>query len=79
MLDFARRCKAYVPDVVMTVVDQVENPEEIAACRALCEARGLRLRGTAHTSMSRPRQFLEPVFIFLHAALSSGLRLTLAS
>lgn len=48
MLAFARRCKAYVPDVVMTVVDQVENPEEIAACRELCEARGLRLRVRAY-------------------------------
>ncbi|MBQ8698426.1 MAG: TatD family nuclease-associated radical SAM protein [Schwartzia sp.] len=44
MLAFAERAKAYVPDVVLTVVDHVEDDGEIARCRAICEARGLRLR-----------------------------------
>ncbi|MBQ9377250.1 MAG: radical SAM protein [Schwartzia sp.] len=44
MLAFAEHAKAYVPDVVLTVVDHVEDDGEIARCRALCEARGLRLR-----------------------------------
>ena len=44
MLAFAEHAKAYVPDVVMTVVDHVEDDGEIARCKALCEARGLRLR-----------------------------------
>ena len=44
MLAFAERVKAYVPDVVLTVVDHVEDDGEIARCREICEARGLRLR-----------------------------------
>ena len=44
MLTFAAHAKAYVPDVVLTVVDHVEDDGEIARCKALCEARGLRLR-----------------------------------
>ena len=44
MLTFAQHCKEHVPQVVMTVVDQVEDQEEIAACRAICEERGLSLR-----------------------------------
>lgn len=44
MLDFAERCKAYVPHVVLTVVDHVESEEDIARCREICEARGLTLR-----------------------------------
>lgn len=44
MLTFAERAKAYVPDVVLTVVDHVEDDGEIARCRKICEARGLRLR-----------------------------------
>ena len=44
MLTFAQHCKAYVPQVIMTVVDQVEDSDEIAACRAICETRGLSLR-----------------------------------
>jgi TatD family-associated radical SAM protein len=44
MLTFAERAKAYVPDVVLTVVDHVEDDGEIARCREICEARGLRLR-----------------------------------
>lgn len=44
MLTFAQHCKAYVLQVILTVVDHVEDPDEIAACRAICEARGLSLR-----------------------------------
>jgi TatD family-associated radical SAM protein len=44
MLTFAERAKAYVPDVVLTVVDHVEDDGEIARCRKICETRGLRLR-----------------------------------
>ena len=44
MLSFAEHCKAYVPHVVLTIVDQVEGPQEIEKCRAVCEARGLTLR-----------------------------------
>ena len=44
MLAFAEHSTKYVPNVVMTIVDKVEDAEEIARCRALCEARGLRLR-----------------------------------
>ncbi len=48
MLDFAKHAKAYVPDVVLTIVDHVEDDGEIARCRALCEDRGLRLRVRAY-------------------------------
>jgi TatD family-associated radical SAM protein len=48
MLAFAEHAKAYVPDVVLTVVDHVEDDGEIEKCRALCEARGLRLRVRAY-------------------------------
>ena len=44
MLAFAEHAKAYVPDVVLTVVDHVEDDGEITQCRTLCETRGLRLR-----------------------------------
>ncbi len=44
MLQFAMHCKVYVPVVVMTVVDQVENVAEIEACRRICEERKLNLR-----------------------------------
>lgn len=44
MLHFAQHCKEHVPQVVMTVVDQGEDLEEIAACRKICEGRGLALR-----------------------------------
>lgn len=48
MLAFAEHAKAYVPDVVLTVVDHVEDDGEIEKCRALCEERGLRLRVRAY-------------------------------
>lgn len=44
MLAFAEHCRSYVPHVVMTVVDKVEDGEEISRCRALCRERGLSLR-----------------------------------
>lgn len=43
MLDFAVECKAYVPNVVLSVVDCI-GEEEIAACKKVCEERGLNLR-----------------------------------
>ncbi len=36
MLDFARRVRAYVPTVMMTVVDTIPS-EEIEHCRKICE------------------------------------------
>lgn len=44
MLNFAEHAKKYVPNVVLTVVEKVENREEIEKCRKLCDERGLRLR-----------------------------------
>ena len=44
MLAFAEKMKAYAGHVVLTIVEKVEGAEEIAKCRALCEARGLDLR-----------------------------------
>ena len=44
MLDYARRCTAFVPKVVMTVVDQVTTPEEQEESRRICESLGVTLR-----------------------------------
>lgn len=44
MLTFAEHMKAFVPNVVLTVVDKVTPPEEISACRRICDERGLTLR-----------------------------------
>ena len=44
MLKFAVDCKQYVPNVVLTVVDHVEDSEEIKKCRAICDKLGLHLR-----------------------------------
>ena len=44
MLTFAEHCRPYVPNVVLTVVEKVEDAEEIALCRKICEERGLTLR-----------------------------------
>ena len=44
MLTFAEHCKPYIPRVVLTVVEKVENEEEIARCRKICAERGLTLR-----------------------------------
>lgn len=44
MLKFAVDCKAYVPNVVLTVVEKVENQAEIDLCQKICNERGLKLR-----------------------------------
>lgn len=45
MIDFAKACKAYVPDVVMTIVDSpVTTSENQAKCRAITDGIGVRLR-----------------------------------
>ena len=44
MLDFARDCVKYVPEVVMTVVDVVTTKEEQALSRKICESIGATLR-----------------------------------
>ncbi|NBI65383.1 radical SAM protein [Pseudoflavonifractor sp. 60] len=44
MLDFARKSAAYVPDVVMTIVDKDKTPEEIETCRKIAENLGVKLR-----------------------------------
>lgn len=43
MLDFAVKCKEYVPNVVLSVVDCI-GEEEISACKKVCQERGLNLR-----------------------------------
>ncbi len=48
MLDFTRRAAAYVPTVMMTVVDQDKSPQEIASCRALAQSLGATLRVRAY-------------------------------
>ena len=44
MLRFTKDCVAYVPNVVMTVVDVVTSPEEQERCREICEELGATLR-----------------------------------
>ena len=44
MLDFAREAKAYVPGVVMTIVDKDKTREEIDACYRIAEELGVTLR-----------------------------------
>lgn len=44
MLNFAEHAKKYVPNVVLTVVEKVENESEIKKCREICDERGLTLR-----------------------------------
>ncbi len=44
MLDFAREAAAYVPCVVMTVVDKDKSPEEIQNCRDIARRLGVQLR-----------------------------------
>ena len=44
MLRFAENCKAYVPNVVLTVVDKTIPDAEIEQCRAVCRKRDLTLR-----------------------------------
>ena len=43
MLDFAKRCKAYVPNVVLTVVDII-GEEKIEACQKITDEIGVTLR-----------------------------------
>ena len=44
MLKFTKDCTAFVPSVVMTVVDVVTTKEEQALCREICESVGATLR-----------------------------------
>lgn len=44
MLSFAKECKKYVPEVVMTTVDTTLTKDEEAECRKICEAVGARYR-----------------------------------
>ena len=44
MLDFAKESAAYVPNVVMTIVDKGKNAEEIAACQEIAQNLGVSLR-----------------------------------
>lgn len=44
MLDFTRKAAQYVPQVKMTIVDKDKTPEEIEACRVMCEELGASLR-----------------------------------
>ena len=44
MLTFAEHMKKFVPNVVLTIVDKVNPPEEIERCREICRARHLQLR-----------------------------------
>ena len=44
MLTFAEHCKKYIPNVVLTIVDKVEGPAEIAKCKEICAKRNLTLR-----------------------------------
>jgi len=43
MLDFAQECKAYVPHVVLTVVDII-GEEKIKKCQSICDEIGVTLR-----------------------------------
>ena len=45
MLKFAETAKAYVPNIVMTIVDSpVTTPEQQAACQKICDGLGVKLR-----------------------------------
>lgn len=44
MLKFTKDCTAYVPSVVMTVVDIVTSAKEQKLCRQICESVGATLR-----------------------------------
>ena len=44
MLDFARESAAYVPNVVMTIVDKDKTAEEIENCKKIAEKLGVKLR-----------------------------------
>lgn len=44
MLDFARRVKAYVPEVVLSVVRQYLAPQALVDCKRLCRELGVSLK-----------------------------------
>ncbi len=44
MFTFAEHMKKTVPQVVMTIVDKVTPPDEIDACRKICDEHGVTLR-----------------------------------
>lgn len=44
MLSFTRDCTKYVPNVIMTVVDEVTSKEEQEKSREICESIGAKLR-----------------------------------
>ena len=44
MLDFARESAAFVPNVVMTIVDKDKTEEEIENCKKIAEGLGVKLR-----------------------------------
>ena len=44
MLSFTKECTKYVPNVIMTVVDEVTFKEEQEKCREICESIGAKLR-----------------------------------
>ena len=48
MLDFAKKAKAHVPHVVMTIVDKDKTQAEIDRCRAITEELGVTLRIRAY-------------------------------
>ena len=44
MLTFAEHCKKFVPNVVLTIVDNVNSQKEIEECQKICDEHGLKLR-----------------------------------
>lgn len=44
MLSFTKECTKYVPNVIMTVVDEVTSKEEQEKSRKICESIGAKLR-----------------------------------
>lgn len=44
MLKFTKECTAYVPTVIMTVVDVVTSKEDQEICRKICESLGATFR-----------------------------------
>ena len=44
MLDFAKEAAAYVPHVILTIVDKDKTPEEIERCRQIASELGVKLR-----------------------------------
>ena len=44
MLDFAREAAAYIPNVVMTIVDKDKTAEEIQQCHKIAADLGVQLR-----------------------------------